>query len=63
MLDSVGGLPESIIKFITTNVLKSLDNYSKTTKLAYAGICPGNILFDSELNVKVVICLSSSTLV
>jgi serine/threonine protein kinase len=53
MIDGVGSLPESIVKLVTMNILKSLDNYSKTTKLAYGCISPNNIMFDSEFNIKV----------
>jgi serine/threonine protein kinase len=54
LIDSVGSLPEFMIRSITNNILKGLNGYNKNTYMAYSGICSNNILFDSDLNIKVV---------
>ena len=52
-MNNIGALPESVIKYIAMNTIKGLDTYHNNVCKAYGFICPNNILFDNENNLKV----------
>ena len=53
LIHSTGSIPEKILKQITIKILKSMETFSNITETSYESICPNNLLFDKELNVKV----------
>ncbi len=57
LIKSIGLIPEHILKDITHKILNAIELYSIKTDSLYSSLCPNNILFDSEFNIKVSINL------
>lgn len=58
MLQSVDTLPENAIKVIAFQLLSCLKTFHNKYFCEYGGLSLGQIMFDSEFNVKLGISLS-----
>jgi hypothetical protein len=52
-LESIGILPESILKKISSQVLLAFEEYNDKFKEDYGELCVCDILFDKDGNIKV----------
>ena len=54
MLESIGNLPETIIRYFASQILLALDDIHQMTHTVYGALSPSQILIDKEGNIKVV---------
>jgi hypothetical protein len=48
LIDTAGSLPETVLRNITSQLVKSLETFSKKSESSFGGICPSNVLFNNK---------------